>query len=140
MFDHSWPKACLTTVAGPGCDVVVNECENSTAACKHGGNCTDLELGFSCNCSLGYRGDTCEIPYCSLTNCYNGGTCTTNVTEWRCDCPGFIEGLCLHFYQHGVCLHFYQHGDTNFFSGSYSYFFVSVLSCACMSYEKYHSG
>ncbi|CAL1529767.1 unnamed protein product [Lymnaea stagnalis] len=77
------------------CDVQKNECEDPDPICLHGGNCTDIEGGFKCNCSLGYEGDRCDRPNCSAVACLNNGHCIANSTDWSCKCPEFVEGsLC----------------------------------------------
>lgn len=37
----------------------VNECE--TEPCEHGGTCIDEVNGFSCNCTPGWEGNTCQF-------------------------------------------------------------------------------
>ena len=40
----------------------VNECQNSPGICQNGGQCTDLERGYSCTCTDRFSGTNCEIP------------------------------------------------------------------------------
>ena len=42
-------------------NVAVNECRPTTGVCQNGGQCTDLERGYSCICTDGYTGTNCEI-------------------------------------------------------------------------------
>ena len=77
-------------------------CENSCSDddCRHGGMCIGVlpaETQYTCNCSVGYRGEHCaEQDLCLTTHPCHGGTCRVNNTNMRgysCDClPGY-EGV-----------------------------------------------
>ena len=39
----------------------MNECQDP-GICQNGGQCTDLERGYSCTCTDRFSGTNCEIP------------------------------------------------------------------------------
>ena len=41
--------------------VAINECRTISGVCQNGGQCTDLERGYSCICTDGYTGTNCEM-------------------------------------------------------------------------------
>ena len=41
--------------------VAVNECRTISGVCQNGGQCTDLERGYSCICTDRYTGTNCEM-------------------------------------------------------------------------------
>jgi hypothetical protein len=64
-------------------------------------------LAYRCQCYSGYLGVQCNLPNpCSLTTCYNGGTCISTVNDAStsvipsCQCPSsqnFIGTYCQHY-------------------------------------------
>ena len=63
--------------------------------CQNGGTCLDIGDKFSCDCALGYTGDTCGHveSLCHTQNpCHNQGSCTGNSTHYTCHCPWGFEG------------------------------------------------
>lgn len=44
---------------GDRCELEYNECESSP--CANGGTCSDRVGGFSCVCSRGYTGTSCQL-------------------------------------------------------------------------------
>uniref|UniRef100_A0AAQ5XF31 Sushi, von Willebrand factor type A, EGF and pentraxin domain-containing protein 1 n=1 Tax=Amphiprion ocellaris TaxID=80972 RepID=A0AAQ5XF31_AMPOC len=65
--------------------------------CLNGGVCEDLTGGYSCNCAVGFSGDSCEINIdeCYSTPCLNGGSCLDAVNNFRCQCvEGYRGRLC----------------------------------------------
>ncbi|KAK3788655.1 hypothetical protein RRG08_035819 [Elysia crispata] len=84
---------CDPFYQGEGCDEDKNECELDEPVCKNGGSCTNKEGGFNCNCTIGFRGNTCSEAFCD-TQCYNGSTCNVDsgAQNWTCACPEYVEG------------------------------------------------
>lgn len=61
-------------------------CENfrlitcESEPCKNGSTCTDIvnsKTGdnYTCTCMTGFEGTQCDLPYCQVQKCQNGGTC-----------------------------------------------------------------
>jgi hypothetical protein len=67
-------------------------CRACSSECAHDGICVGTENDYTCkNCSLGWIGDTCQIPdQCFLTHpCEHGGNCTMapNIPKgYTCNC------------------------------------------------------
>ena len=60
------------------------------ARCSHGGECVDgLGDSFTCLCTEGWTGDTCEvnIDECEEDPCLNEGHCMDLVGDFLCVCP-----------------------------------------------------
>ncbi|XP_024946918.1 protocadherin-like wing polarity protein stan isoform X2 [Cephus cinctus] len=72
------------------CDTEVNLCYSNP--CKNGGTCQRREGGYTCTCSLGFTGDSCEISMdkdtCIPGLCKGGSQCLTKTTG------GFICEAC----------------------------------------------
>ena len=69
-----------------------NECRHNP--CNHG-SCTDLFVGYMCNCPTSYYGDYCEHSRCEINPCQNGGTCeldSTNQLGYTCQCTNSYSG------------------------------------------------
>lgn len=49
---------------------------------------------YSCTCSLGFEGPTCEtnIDDCDDNDCENGATCIDGVNNYTCFCPPYYTG------------------------------------------------
>ncbi|XP_066904779.1 protocadherin-like wing polarity protein stan isoform X2 [Halyomorpha halys] len=58
------------------CDTEVNLCYSSP--CKNGGECVQAEGGYTCICSAGFTGETCETDVSASCGeaCPEGSTCT----------------------------------------------------------------
>ncbi|XP_014768001.2 adhesion G protein-coupled receptor L4 isoform X3 [Octopus bimaculoides] len=65
--------------------------------CAHGGTCVSQANNFTCYCTRGWRGKTCEDEdTCAHKVCLNNGTCKmTSHNEFKCKCPdGYVGNLC----------------------------------------------
>lgn len=68
--------------------------------CTNGSTCTDvvnLKTGenFTCTCMPGYEGGRCDVPYCNIKKCQNGGRCDFLYQAPQCTCPlGFTGPYC----------------------------------------------
>ncbi|KAH3780553.1 hypothetical protein DPMN_158370 [Dreissena polymorpha] len=72
-----------------------NEC--ATVPCKNGATCTNLQNAYSCTCSPGWHGHSCDqdINECALAPCKNGATCTNLQNAFSCTCsPGWQGNNC----------------------------------------------
>lgn len=72
---------------------VQNECSNN-AICVPS-NDWDMAYTYTCNCTLGWEGELCEIDIdeCETVNCLNGGNCTDLVGTFSCLCSAGYEGM-----------------------------------------------
>ena len=77
-------------LAGDRCELDINECNDNP--CMNGGNCTNYNGSYLCDCTLGYDGTNCTNANCSHNQCENGGTCEIQANKWNCNCPEFVEG------------------------------------------------
>ena len=71
---------CPPPYTGPRCSGTKTRCDE--IPCRNGGNCTDQEDGFICDCdNTGYSGTYCHIEdnSCAGLTCENGATC---LGEW----------------------------------------------------------
>ncbi|KAI0217322.1 hypothetical protein LSAT2_030826 [Lamellibrachia satsuma] len=71
--------------------IPVKVCADIT--CANGGNCTNNQGGFMCDCAPGYKGKTCDLEWCSGDYCQNGGTCIDTTGGAKCICPSNYTGL-----------------------------------------------
>lgn len=65
----------------------VNDC--FSLPCQNEARCIALDIGFTCECTSGWRGSVCDIAHdpCSLQPCLNHGTCLKNGPEtYTCIC------------------------------------------------------
>ena len=64
--------------------VNVNDC--AVNPCLHGGTCTDLVAGFSCNCTDGWTGQTCGqlVEKCDASSCSNQAACLNTFNSIFC--------------------------------------------------------
>ncbi len=66
----------------------------SSNPCANGGSCQNSANGFTCTCSPGYVGTTCEtlVDNCAGSPCLNGGTCTSGINSYSCSCAAGYTG------------------------------------------------
>ncbi|CAH3141149.1 unnamed protein product [Pocillopora meandrina] len=64
--------------------------------CRNGGTCTAVITDFKCICSVGYKGERCEVQSRCLPNpCKNFGKCTELPEDFECTChTGFHGKTC----------------------------------------------
>ena len=75
---------------GPRCDIPTDTNSCLVHTCTNGATCVNKPggSGYSCICSVVYRGDRCEIRRdpCENKPCLNGGVCKVShslvLTEW----------------------------------------------------------
>uniref|UniRef100_A0A8B9HXL3 Sushi, von Willebrand factor type A, EGF and pentraxin domain-containing protein 1 n=1 Tax=Astyanax mexicanus TaxID=7994 RepID=A0A8B9HXL3_ASTMX len=81
----------LSHLLGAKCEKV-NEC--SSSPCLNDGVCVD-EAGYSCSCSQGFTGDSCEINIdeCYSAPCLNGGTCVDDINDFSLFPPGCVQSI-----------------------------------------------
>ena len=88
---------CQAIVCAAGTELVGNACEDIDECLATPCNaidvaaaCTNLDNAFTCQCSAGFSGTTCETEYdpCDEANaCSQQGACTsTDSTTWTCVC------------------------------------------------------
>eukprot|EP00494_Astrolonche_serrata_P031046 UN31315 len=74
------------------CDQNIDDTENSCI----NGTCIDGLDGYTCDCDLGYEGETCDenIDHCEENGCING-TCIDGLEGYTCDCnEGYSGEMC----------------------------------------------
>ncbi|BET00878.1 Laminin G domain [Nesidiocoris tenuis] len=75
-----------------GCELCFDE------ECQNGGNCTEPESVYTCQCRLGFDGDFCErdINECENNHeCQHNSTCIDNIGSFACNCTEGYQGeLC----------------------------------------------
>uniref|UniRef100_A0A3B4CG76 Delta-like protein n=1 Tax=Pygocentrus nattereri TaxID=42514 RepID=A0A3B4CG76_PYGNA len=70
-----------------------SQCDEAT--CNNGGTCHDEGDTFTCRCSPGWEGATCNIAKnssCLPNPCENGGTCVVSGESFTCVCKEGWEG------------------------------------------------
>ncbi len=75
--------------------MAINACD--AAPCKNGASCTPKGVSYTCACTAGFTGDTCEINIddCASQPCAHGGSCTDGDNTYTCSCAaGFIGNEC----------------------------------------------
>ncbi|KAL4218702.1 positive regulation of smoothened signaling pathway [Mactra antiquata] len=83
------------------CDAFDN-CQSQP--CQNNGTCSDKIDDFTCTCTEGFNGTTCEINIddCIDKSCDNGGTCLDGINNSTCLCRhGYIGDLCEYKYVDG---------------------------------------
>ncbi|XP_016036029.2 protein crumbs isoform X1 [Drosophila simulans] len=90
---------CPEDYMGPQCDVLKQmTCENEP--CRNGSTCQNgfnasTGNNFTCTCVPGFEGPLCDIPFCEITPCDNGGLCLTTGAVPMCKCSlGYTGRLC----------------------------------------------
>ncbi|XP_052789096.1 protein crumbs-like isoform X2 [Mya arenaria] len=87
---------CINTgFRGVYCGEDVDECADPAMYCKNGGTCNNTVGNYTCECSEGYEGRTCDTPKCDVISCQNGGNCqiVNNGLNWKCACPTYYGGV-----------------------------------------------
>jgi hypothetical protein len=80
------------TAAGSPC-TNIDDCDPNP--CQNGGTCVDGIASFTCECTAGFFGDTCENEAngCDPNPCQNGGTCESDAGgTFTCTCPAGYSG------------------------------------------------
>ncbi len=65
--------------------------------CQNGGECSNGEAGYTCQCAPGFSGENCEtaIDECAGAPCLNNGVCHDETAGYTCECsPGFVGAQC----------------------------------------------
>jgi uncharacterized membrane protein len=62
--------------------------------CEHDSDCTSTGSTFTCDCTAGYRGTTCdeEIDECDPNPCAMNIACTDMLADFSCNCPRELTG------------------------------------------------
>lgn len=47
---------------------------------------------FTCTCTPGFQGVLCDIAFCAVESCKNGGICLTDETVPECHCQYGFDG------------------------------------------------
>ncbi|XP_063968254.1 low-density lipoprotein receptor-related protein 2-like isoform X2 [Lytechinus pictus] len=98
---HAWPKTYLLP-GGPftrpgGFHVFEDIDECASGPCQNKGNCMDGINSYTCKCTQGYNGPTCEIDIdeCVSGPCLNEGNCMDGINSYTCNCTlGYIGSTC----------------------------------------------
>lgn len=96
-FDAVPGEGALASVlgAGPGGCRNIDDCTNGgQAVCANGGTCTDLLMAFTCACSVGFQGPTCEVDIddCMSSPCGEHGECEDGANSFTCSCEEHWSG------------------------------------------------
>ncbi|XP_056017016.1 ficolin-2-like [Ostrea edulis] len=90
--DTTWKFQHLTGERKPKAE----ECDTDHCAsspCNNNGTCTSGPTTFSCQCTDGYKGNTCnDTDHCASSPCNNNGTCTSGLTTFSCQCANGYRG------------------------------------------------
>lgn len=88
---------CTEDYSGPQCDFLrLVTCEN--APCRNGSTCVDgfnetTSNNFTCTCRPGLEGVLCDMPFCSVKPCQNGGFCLVTDGPPMCQCSLGYAGM-----------------------------------------------
>ena len=82
----------LHVIAGKYCETNFDACVADP--CLHGGTCIDGIHDYTCECLIGYFGDTCSHHVCDndQSPCMNGGECYARGGKTLCLCPAGFSG------------------------------------------------
>ncbi|KAJ8274475.1 hypothetical protein COCON_G00091000 [Conger conger] len=85
-YKENYPKPILPVSVCGG--------ERWNYTCYNGGNCTQTDSQWACNCLPGFTGHWCEtdIDECSPDPCLNGGNCINMVNGFFCFCKAYFTG------------------------------------------------
>src|SRR5205814_845183 len=110
---------------------LLNPCKNNPISCN-----PILNVGYTCNCSLGYTGTNCtENNICtapSMNPCQHGSICNYVATnDWICNnCPyGYNNKNCSHTID--VCLDNGVSNNPCYPHGTCNNIFPSNYTCSC---------
>lgn len=80
--------SCVSGYESADDGVCTNIDDCAIQPCENGGDCTDGVNTFSCTCSEGYFGSTCELETdeCSSLPCLHEGACTDGTNDYTCAC------------------------------------------------------
>nr|XP_008118198.1 PREDICTED: protein crumbs homolog 1 [Anolis carolinensis] len=92
------PDVLLDGISAEDC-VQTSKDPCASSPCLHNATCSSAagNLSFTCNCLMGYTGDTCEttISTCDLHFCRHGGTCLESPDGLVCHCAeGYMGAYC----------------------------------------------
>ena len=79
---------CMGTgFRGRTCETDIDEC-SQLANCFNGGTCSNDVGSYTCECTIGYSGDFCEVrdSICNSDPCENGGICVDEMDSFSCYC------------------------------------------------------
>lgn len=88
---------CPEEYSGLQCDVLrLVTCDN--APCRNGSMCTDgfnatTGNNFTCTCRPGLEGPLCDVPFCKVRACQNGGFCLLTDGPPVCQCSLGYSGV-----------------------------------------------
>jgi len=91
IFDGIFGFICILPIF----DLFCNDCNPNP--CLNNGVCTDEVGGYTCECAVGFSGDTCTTNdnECNPNPCLNDGVCTDEVGAFTCECAvGFSGETC----------------------------------------------
>ena len=76
-----------TGFRGHTCETDIDEC-TQLANCFNGGTCSNDAGSYTCECTIGYSGDFCEVrdSICNSDPCENGGICVDEMDSFSCYC------------------------------------------------------
>ena len=123
---------CNTRLIDPNIDPECPASASQGPPCQNGGSCWEGK----CCCPAGFSGSKCEIKLdlCTVSSCYNGGTCQASLNGFTCKClDGFTGAYCQNQVDHclskpcqnnGTCVTLYQ---TYYCSCSIGKFFVKAF-------------
>ncbi|XP_071959436.1 uncharacterized protein [Antedon mediterranea] len=84
---RTWPTLRMELY---GC--AVDHC--SPNPCQNAGVCSQSGASFTCQCTSGYEGNTCQTlsDLCSPNPCQNSGVCSQSGASFTCQCTSGYEG------------------------------------------------
>lgn len=106
---------------GQDCEINIDDCLPNP--CENNGTCIDLIDSFKCNCTEGFKGDTCSDLFdpCDQDPCLNDGSCSSLNGIVECNCK---EGKCFQ-----ACLSIHFVSRFRLFTLGFSGQFCEKISC-----------